>query len=316
MMRVGIVIVSYNTCGLLRDCLLSVYGLTHGVDFGVAVVDNGSSDGSPEMVRGEFPQVVLVETGENLGFGRANNRGVEALLAVSRTDSVSWELEYLFFLNPDTVLENNAVKILADYLDGHSQAGIVGGNLYDGTGAPAQSFSPIHGLWWELIKLMPEGIKRWVWRPQAWFNYSLAPREVGYISGADLMVRRAALCGTLPFDPDFFMYYEDMELCVRVRRLSGLAVVSVPQARIVHLAGQACSVSRRRFAMLQDAKYLYFTKVHGIFYARLVYLVSQGGYRAHAWLGRVMRNHAKRDRYAEWAQINGAAWRSFRTNNC
>ncbi|WP_281671328.1 glycosyltransferase family 2 protein [Rikenella microfusus] len=308
MIRTGIVIVSYNTCDLLRDCLRSVFAQTDRQKeggFRVVVVDNGSEDGSAQMVRREFPETLCVEAEENLGFGRANNLGVE------RLEALYGRAEYLFFLNPDTVLLNDAVGILAGFLDRRPEAAAAGGNLYGADGvSPAQSFSPVHGLGWELTGLMPEGFKRLVWPAGTWFNYGTEPRRVGYVSGADLMVRREALDGKPAFDPDFFMYYEDMELCVRLRR-DGWGVWSVPQARIVHLAGQSCAVSKRKFRMLSEAKYIYYGKVRGRFYARAVYALTQAGYRCHERLGRLTRNAAKSGRYGAWAAANRSAWRHF-----
>lgn len=319
-MKTGIVIVSYNTRDLLRECLRSVFAktmlaTTQHLDFRIVVADNGSTDGSPEMLREEFPGVIVVETSGNIGFGRANNAGVAALDAAAIATGEQ-SAEYLFFLNPDTLLINNAVKILADFLDAHPAVGIAGGNLYAADGVtPAQSFSPQHGLEWELLNLAPNFIKRLLRGPEMWFNYGIEPRRVGYISGADLMVRRSMLDpmrGSEVFDPDFFMYYEDMELCVRVRRLSGAQVMSVPDARIVHLAGQSCTVSRRKFAMLQDSKYIYYRKIRGAFYTRLVYHFSQAGYRFHALLGLLTLNIDKREQYAERAALNREAWQRFK----
>ena len=305
-MRIGIILVSYNTRDLLYNCLKSVFEQTALPEntFRVVVVDNGSTDQSLEMVQRDFPQVIAVDAGENLGFGRANNLGMERLEAqYGRT-------EYLLFLNPDTLLLNNAPGILADFLDRHPTAGAVGGNLYgaDGT-TPNQSFSPVHGLGWELMKFMPNSIKNWYWPRGTWFNYGTTPRQVGYISGADLMIRRSALGESPAFDPDFFMYYEDMELCVRIRR-AGYGVWSEPQARIIHLEGQACQVSRTKFERLQQTKYLYYNKVHGPGYARAVYWLTQCGYRFYVLWGRVSGNREKAARYREWAEVNAAAWHS------
>lgn len=310
-MRIGIVIVSYNTCALLRNCLRSIFAFVDPEDetIRVAVVDNGSTDGSMETVRREFPTVTGVEAGENLGFGRANNLGVKSL------EDRYGAAEYLFFLNPDTVLLNDAVGILADFLDRNPEAGAAGGNLFAEDGStPALSFSPRHGLRWEITTLLPNPLKRRVWPAGTWFNFDERPRRVGYVSGADLMVRRKALGTATAFDPDFFMYYEDMELCRRIRR-AGFGVWSVPQARIIHLAGQSCRVSRTKFERLLEAKYLYYTKVQGKRYALGAYLLLQAGYQLHALLGRMTRNREKRDRYAEWARINTETWRRHLTTH-
>lgn len=117
---VSVIIVNYNTRALLRGCLASLYDKTEGLDFEVIVSDNGSTDGSAEMVRREFPQVVLVENMANLGFGAANNR------ALDRAGG-----KYVFYLNSDTLLQNNAVKIFYDYWESHPEEnlGALGCNL-------------------------------------------------------------------------------------------------------------------------------------------------------------------------------------------
>ena len=104
MKDVSVVIVSYNTYELTRNCLCSVYEQTKDIDFEVIVSDNGSSDGSTDMIKEKFPSVILIENGVNLGFGAANNRA----LKIARG-------KYVFYLNSDTVLLNNAVKIFFDH---------------------------------------------------------------------------------------------------------------------------------------------------------------------------------------------------------
>ena len=106
MCDVSIIIVNYNTKQLLADCLKSIYEQTNNIDFEVIVSDNGSVDGSIEMLKRDFSQVILIENNANLGFGAANNRGLEVAKG-----------KYIFYLNSDTVLLNNAVKIFFDYLE-------------------------------------------------------------------------------------------------------------------------------------------------------------------------------------------------------
>ena len=105
-MDVSIILVNYNTKELTGDCIKSVYELTRDISYDIFVVDNASSDGSVQMIKEEFPAVKLIESPENLGFGRANN------LAIKQS-----EAKYCFLLNTDTVLVNNAVKILFDFME-------------------------------------------------------------------------------------------------------------------------------------------------------------------------------------------------------
>lgn len=248
---VSIIIVSYNTRELLRDCLKSVWKRTDSLEYEVIVVDNASVDGSQEMVMEDFNQVRLVALPENIGFGRANNEGIK--LAKGRN---------IFFLNPDTVLLNNAVKILCDFLDGHEKVGVCGGNLYAENMTPAHSYmmylpslagefnEMLFGLWF-----------RWRYGKNLEFNHGRTPLEVGYVTGADMMVKKKVLDEVGCFDSVFFMYFEETELSWRIRR-AGYKIMSVPTAKIVHLEGQSISLKEHREQMYLSSRRLYFKKVY------------------------------------------------------
>ena len=122
-MQVSVIIVNFNTRELLRNCLNSIYSQTKDISFEVIVSDNGSVDGSVEMLRSDFPQVILVDNKANLGFGTANNKGLDVAKG-----------EFVFYLNSDTLLLNNAIKIFYDYWKQHEseQLGALGCNLVDG----------------------------------------------------------------------------------------------------------------------------------------------------------------------------------------
>ena len=125
-MDVSIIIVNYNTCEITKNCLTSIYEKTKEINFEIIVSDNGSKDGSIEMIRTEFPEVSLIENNANLGFGTANNRA----LAVAKG-------KYVFYLNSDTILLNNAVKIFFDHWENavdKDTIGALGANLLDTQG--------------------------------------------------------------------------------------------------------------------------------------------------------------------------------------
>ena len=104
-MDVSVIIVNYNTVELTKQCILSIYNQTKDVNFEIIVVDNNSEDNSVKIIENNFPQVILINNSDNIGFGRANNLGVEIAKG-----------KYIFFLNSDTILLNNAIKIFVDYM--------------------------------------------------------------------------------------------------------------------------------------------------------------------------------------------------------
>lgn len=128
-MDVSIIIVNYNTKQLLSDCLSSIKEKTFGIEYEVIVVDNDSTDGSQEMLRQDFQWVRLVESGENLGFGKANNLGMSVANG-----------KYFFLLNSDTLLINNAVKHFFDYAESNSDFGALGAILFGSDNKPCHSY--------------------------------------------------------------------------------------------------------------------------------------------------------------------------------
>lgn len=250
-MDVSIIIVNWNTRALLVDCLRSIGEKVSGISYETIVVDNASSDGSAEAVRGEFSGVTVLESGENLGFGRANNLGA----SVARGD-------YLFFLNSDTVLLNDAVSVLFGYLKVNPQCGIVGGNLTDGNGVPIHSHSlALPSPFTDLTRLVPR-FQRLRYGNNWTYNHTERPMRVAYVTGADMMMPRSLFEELGGFDPAFFMYYEETELTSRVRN-RGYSVYSVPQARITHFKGGSLENMDSVKEVVYTSKYLYMKKVHG-----------------------------------------------------
>ena len=199
---VSIVIVSYNTCNVLRDCLRSVEEKTQGVGYEVVVVDNASKDGSREMVQEEFPWVKLVASPENLGFGRANNLGVKE----SRG-------EYVYFLNSDTLLVNDAVSILYNFMRVSESVGVCGGAMFDKDMRPCLTVVRQHRPWdFHLVLLTPLVDMNKV---NTHFHYAEGPRKVDCIIGANMMIKRDLFDEVGGFDPDFFLYWEEVELMVQ-----------------------------------------------------------------------------------------------------
>ena len=260
MVDVSVIIVNYKTPQLVADCVRSVTAHTRGVDYEIIIVDNHSCDDIAvcvEQLRSEErlgDRLSLIQLTDNIGFGKANNKGV----ATARGRNI-------LFLNPDTLLLNDAVSILSEYLDTHDSVGGVGGNLYDELMRPALSLRRIYpGIRWELSDMTLHTVERLIFRGSWCFNKTGRPLPVAYCSGADLMVRRSVIDSVGCFAPEFFMYYEETDLCRRIRR-GGYGVVSVPQARIQHLEGKSFRrdkepISRRGLLLAEQGRRVYYRK--------------------------------------------------------
>ncbi|WP_196801073.1 glycosyltransferase family 2 protein [Prevotella sp. AGR2160] len=224
----SIIIVNYNTGELIKDCIQSIQEKTKEVSYEIIIVDNHSKESIDQFVFSGQADIRIIKSEENLGFGRANNLG--AKYAAGRN---------LFFLNPDTILKNNAIKLLSNYLDQHQEAGACGGNLFDWKEQPTLSYRRIlPGTLWDLSELTFHRLEMLLFGNNWQFNHSQHPIAVGYSSGADLMVKKKVFQEAGGFDPLFFMYYEETDLCLQIKRL-GHHVINVPQAQIIHLEGKS-----------------------------------------------------------------------------
>lgn len=302
---VSVLITNWNGREILHDALRSLFARTAGARCEVIVVDDASSDGSADMVRTEFPQVRLIVNPVNAGFVGANNAGVKAA-----------EGRYIMLLNSDTVLLNDAVSVLARYLDAHPEAGICGGWLLNRDLSSQLSFGSFPSLSQALVDslflndLFPRaGFPN---RARTPLPTSDRPTAVDYVSGACLMVRHEVVREIGLFDDHFKAYCEEVDFCRRVARGKGLQVVFVPQARIIHLGGVSYrKLGREQIRQKCRGYDLYFRKHHGALYSivtRLLYAWHYAGKTCIRLLRFVRSNRAqrieRRDQFLE-------AWHSF-----
>lgn len=240
------------------EAIESIFTNTHGVKFEVIVVDNASKDGSAEVLS-KVNRITTILSPQNLGFGKANNLGVN--IAKGRN---------ILFLNTDTKIIDNSIAILSHFLDAHPEVGAVGGNLIDATGNPTQSFErrfpgPIH-----VINSITHGVLyRIMYGRNVTYCHSTHPLEVAYITGADLMVPKRILDAFGAFDPVFFMYYEETDLCFRIRK-AGYKIVIVPDAKIIHyeggtLGGQVKLFNPTRVKMMYRSRRIFIKKNYTTF---------------------------------------------------
>jgi N-acetylglucosaminyl-diphospho-decaprenol L-rhamnosyltransferase len=225
MSGVSIVIVSFNAREHLERCLDAVAGGAHEV----VVVDNASGDGSPALVRERFPSAKLVELDENVGFGAANNVGMEAAGG-----------DLFLLLNSDAWPLGDAIERLASFAGARPNAGIVGPRLRNPDGSLQRSVRGWPTTWrlaTEYLFLRRLGRKTRALNAfyGAGFDHE-SVRDVEVVKGAVMLLRREAYEATGGFDPDYFMYGEEMDLCYRVHE-AGWEVVFDPDAEFTHVGG-------------------------------------------------------------------------------
>src|SRR5256714_1826586 len=227
---ISVVIVNWNTRDLLRDCLNSVFAEPTGLQIEAIVVDNKSSDGSAEMVRSEFPQVRLVQNETNLGFAAANNRAFPLCRA-----------EKILLLNSDTVVYANALRTLAEFLDRHREAAAVAPKLeqshaVDILGCGRQlSLRTAANHWLFPARLFP-GVRAFEGVYYYRGKHDDRAREVDWVAGACMLVRRSVIEQIGPLGEQWFMYAEDQEWCARMKN-SGWKIYHLPDAVVEHRHG-------------------------------------------------------------------------------
>jgi len=211
--KISIIIPSWNTKGLLRNCLKSL-----GSSYEIIVVDNGSTDGSPAMVEKEFPHVLLIKNRKNLGFGAANNQGMKKAKG-----------DYLLLLNSDTIVKDQAPLLMAKYLKNHKEVGVVGCQLLNKDGSLQPSAGPFPGLKIAFIMLFLEH-----WFGDLVRSSFKTVKEVDYVMGAAFMLKRKILEKVGFMDEGLFMYMDEVEYSLRIKK-AGYKIVFYPRAQIIHL---------------------------------------------------------------------------------
>lgn len=214
-----ITIVTYNSSDVIRDCLRGLAGCD------IIVVDNNSTDGTPDFITAEFPAVHLIRNNDNVGFGTAHNQ------AVALTDD-----EFVVLVNPDLVITSEEIARLIDYLHENPDVGIVGPRLLDGDGQIIISARPpktplrVLARYFTLDRYLPQT----VYGPYAdRLPHLSEPTDVHNVSGACMAIRREAFEQISGFDPHFFLFAEDVDLCDRMVG-AGWRVVYFPDVATYH----------------------------------------------------------------------------------
>jgi len=231
-MQLSIVIVNYNVCDLLLNAVASLYVALEGIDGEIIVVDNASSDGAVEMLNRIYPDVITIPLDRNLGFGAANNIGIERARG-----------EYILLLNPDTVVQEGTLRTMLDFMAAHPDAVFAGCKII----LPNGSYDPVSkrgfpSPWSSFCRVF--GLSRLFPKSKLFGGYNLtyidpdAVARIDALAGCFMFCRGRELKDLGGFDTDFFMYGEDLDLCYRAKRNGG-EIYYVPFTSIMHFKGES-----------------------------------------------------------------------------
>ncbi len=259
----GIIIVSWNTRDYLRRCLQTVLASEGGLRLRVVVVDNGSTDGSAEMVAAEFPSVTLIAGHGNVGYPAGNNLGLRAL-GFAGSGPAPDAPPYTLLLNPDTEVPPRAFADLLTYLDAHPAVGVIGPRLYLRDGsldlACRRSLPTPAVALWRMI-----GFSRLFPRSRVFGRYNLTYlderqiTEVGSVVGAFMLVRRSPIEQVGLMDERFFMYGEDLDWCKRIAE-AGWKIIYYPPVEVLHVKRAASRQNPRARREFVRAFLLFYDK--------------------------------------------------------
>ena len=252
-----------NNKSFLEPCLRAVFQSGIRSSFDVVVVDNGSTDGSQDMLRQEFPRVKLIENRHNNGLSAASNQGM-----------TSTNGRYVLLLNDDTLVNGQSLDALVSFLDSTPVAGAVGGRLLDPDGTFQASFANFSSLRQEFM--ITTRLGELIWNGYPSHHDSEHARSVDWLSSACLLIRRSALAQVGLLDEDYFIYGDEADLQYRLKR-SGWEVYYLPDASTIHYGGRSLDRWRRR-KMVYRGKMLFYRKnygfLHGAALQAMIGLVS------------------------------------------
>ena len=309
---VSILIVSFNTRELTRECLASVRVESADLCSEVIVVDNASSDGSADMIAHDFPEVTLLRSGVNLGFGNGNNRAIEHARG-----------RYLVLLNTDAFFHPGSLRRAIDHMDATPRCGLAGGCHVGRAGNPQAATHAFHSLFNDAAVLTGLAAKYpnspLLARLDRTHTSAEAAAQVDWVTGALIIVRPEALRQTGAFDPAFFLYYEEVDLCRRIKA-AGWQIWYWPDIVITHLGGESSrtltaldfnSTAAQVVKWRMRSTFLYYRKHHGATGALGARLLETILYTAGIWRNRLSPSPERRDRsqqYATQRRLLRQAW--------
>jgi N-acetylglucosaminyl-diphospho-decaprenol L-rhamnosyltransferase len=246
----SIVLVCWNNKGYLEPCLQSLYEGGPSSSFDIVVVDNGSTDGSQEMLGNRFPQIKIIQNDHNAGLGKASNQGIEATKG-----------RYVLLLNNDTVVNGPSLDAMVEFLNKNPRVGVVGGQLLNPDGSVQSCYNDFPTLREEFLIATRLGEFLWNGYPAVVDDGEV--RSVSWLGSACLMLRREALDQVGLLDEQYFIYGDEADLQYRLKK-AGWHIFYLPHATTIHFGGRSMNRWARR-KMVYRGKMLFFQKHYGPF---------------------------------------------------
>ncbi len=265
-MDVSVIIVNYRTKELTIQAIQSIYTYTVDINFEIIVVDNHSKDGSLESIKLKFPNVIYIDNEVNNGFGRANNQAAKIAKG-----------KYIFLLNSDAYIQDNALLTFFNYMEKeeNNNVAMCGGALYTGQNFETMSYGNFPSVWEAFssvgfyllyknyyMKHIAAGVT----------NKGNSIKSVDYITGADMFIRKDIFNAIGGFDEDFFMYYEDTEICFRLKKY-GYTLSIIPSVEIIHLVSvyreKNKEINYDKVKLIAKSRKMFFKKCYGRMQAEL-----------------------------------------------
>jgi GT2 family glycosyltransferase len=267
-MDISIVIVSWNSQDVLRNCLNSILAETTESNFEVIVVDNASKDQTAQMIMNEYSQIKLIQNQSNLGFAKAVNKGIQASSG-----------KYIALLNPDTIILDDGLELMKTYLDNNPSIGVLGSNLVNEDNSTQASIRRFPKVWDQFLIMTKlrylfknsKAIAQYLAKD---LDYSMA-QQVDQVMGACFMIRRTLLAEIGLLDETFFIWFEEVDFCKRVYKDSNFTVNYYPNAHIVHILGDSFdkvhSIQKQKWF---NKSLTYYMKKHHGFFAGMLFSIT------------------------------------------
>ncbi|MCH8903486.1 MAG: glycosyltransferase family 2 protein [Bacteroidetes bacterium] len=267
---VSVIILNYNQTELTSKCIDSIYTHTSGISFELVVVDNASTQGSPDSLKQEFPDIILIKSGENLGFSKGNNLGIENAKG-----------KYILLLNSDTELQNNAIGISYNKIESAKNVGVIGGQLISPNGSIQHNCGRFPSVRLELVELfrfhkLMGSLRREKTMLGYYFDHE-KEIKTDWLWGTFFMIRKEIIDSfdNGKFADEFFMYYEDVLWCYQVNKL-GYSCLFYPEAKVMHhsMSGADDEKKAENMQMIARNEAIFIRKYYNWFHGRTLLFVK------------------------------------------